>query len=1111
MPPNTFGSNPFSSEDRVKPMKQSTGGGNPFASYTRGSVDLKSPEGLYDLASQVGLKDEADKMIQRSGGEQMKFGSGGFIMDVMDVLNAGSYGVVGMVKGKGFLEGIKNRETLADDDALGQYGFGGKVAGFIGDILLDPLTYISPIKLVTKIPGVSKLAKEGTNKLLGELTTITVDGQKTFKREGGWTPLTFLSDKLIYGFAVDKTFLDGMQREAGRVESQLTTAEDVIRKINGISTSALDEAITRAPDGSMITKPIDELEIEMKRAGKDKQFEATREAYRLRDSIMDELVDLGVVSKEAKEAHWGTYLKQSYDEHLAAQAKKSIKGTKSGIGIDSKSRVEGLTPEMRDAMGQVKDGNFLFATTYIKQLDLLKRARLQKFTADGYAMTDDMIDEFLSKGGRREDLHRIEDAPKYRLGEVDIKKDLASVNKELKTVLKERKKALRDDKELTTTISKIERELDRLKGSIGDDVGEALSGLKQILRENPSIKPGPLKKAPTSQGQLAVAKPLKQWLNAGSKTDRLAREAVTTADLWKEYRLTPGGIALERAFQDPRLMYQWGGPIDFMDAVRYPDKSIVYKDATNRIEDLTDAQSLARIKRSEANARKFGELEQTKKILSETNLQMVQEAVDRLEQQYADLLWSKSGILESLETNKMGQLAGKWVSKEVWNALKGSFEPTKEVGENLVLAFKHVKVVWNPASHVRNAFSASIQNWWKMGMGPWRPDLYWDAHKEFKSNGKFLQEMKDMGFSERSGYMSELMNNYLTNQELMEKTLKHQLGQGTKVKKTLKHIDRMFMNSYGHTDNVAKVAAYKYGLSKGLSKEDAYKQAMAATFNYSEITPFVHQMRRAIWGVPFITFAIKATPLVAETIAKTPGRVSVFGKARNALFQAAGVEAEQEAEAMPDYMRDDQFVMRLPWKDDQGRSMYFDLSYIIPFGAIADGSFLKDPLSANPITQMVRELSTNTTFGGKAIFKESDDREKVIADIALHVSKLYLPPPVTDFLSEGYNSDGERAKSKVGWERWAGINTQDLGAGERNYYQQAFKQIGMGAVPYELNSRESSLHYKQRENLTRLLQDNGVLKTFNAPYLPQDSELRPENQGFGSQPIYDRDVRPIGR
>lgn len=855
---------------------------NPFASFQPTKVDLRTPDGLYALAQQAGLQEQADTMIRRSGGEQMKFGSGGFIMDVMDVLNAGSYGVVGLVKGKGFIEGVKNRETLADDDALGKFGWQGKIAGFIGDIFLDPLTYVAPVKIVSKIPGVSKgvaavgekmfgrlevietgakvvdkleepveevtketVERTAGNTLLAETETITIPGQKTFKREGGWGPLTFLAGKFVYGFAADPKYLNGVQKIAGRNAAIIGSAETLFQSLSKLKPGVFEQTVKQGADGRMISAPLEEVEVLMRRQGLDKEFESVREMYQIRDSLMDKLEEFGVLTKETKAEHWQTYLKQSYDEYLTA--KKQFMGTKSGVTIDSKKRKEGLTEEMMKELGQVEDPHVLWATTLIKQVDLLKKAELQKFTADGYAMTPDMLEEFGMKGGRMQDLHQ------------------------------------------------------------------------------------------------------------------------------------------------------------------FPNDSRRY-----------------------------------------------------------------------------GALAGKYVSKEIWNVLKGSFEPTKELGENLVLKFKHLKVVWNPASHVRNAFGAAIQNWWKMGLGPWRLDTYYDATKELKG-GKYLDEMRELGFNERSGYLAELMDNYLLNKNVMEKALS-QYSSGA-IAKPIKRLDRIMMNSYGHTDNVAKMAAYKNLRQKGVGKEEAYAQAMAATFNYSEVTPFVHQMRRAIWGVPFITFAVKAVPLTASTLANNPNRISVFGKLRNSLFQAAGVEAEQEAEALPEYMRDSMFVMRLPWKDAEGRSMYFDLSYIIPFGAIAGGQFLENPIAMNPITQLIRELSTNETFSGNKIFRESDDVEKVTMDITLHIAKLGMLPTGVDFLSDGYGRDGQKVESRIGWERAAGINTDDLGAGERTYYQNAMRLVGMGATPYELNSRESALAYTQNENLTKLLVENGVLKQFQNAYLPKESEV----------------------
>ena len=202
------GSSPFAAKptNQIKPY--SSGGGSPFSPSN--TQDLKSPDGLFGLAEQAGLGEQANKMLNKSGGESQKLYSGGFVMDVMDTLNIFSYGMVGMVTGKGFAKGVETRASLSDEDALGQYGFAGKLAGFAGDILLDPLTYVSPWKIVSKIPGITSALEKVGNKTLGELTEIEVEGQKTFKREGGWTPLTFFADKLVYGFAASKEFLTGV-------------------------------------------------------------------------------------------------------------------------------------------------------------------------------------------------------------------------------------------------------------------------------------------------------------------------------------------------------------------------------------------------------------------------------------------------------------------------------------------------------------------------------------------------------------------------------------------------------------------------------------------------------------------------------------------------------------------------------------------------------------------------------------------------------------------------------------------------------------------------------------------------------------------------------------
>src|SRR3990167_10839291 len=123
-------------------------------------------QGLYNLSIQSGLKDQADKIIAKQLGEAPKqIFSGGFITDIFDVLNAFQYGVVGTLKGKSFLEGVKTRQSFTDEDALGDKGLPGIISGIALDIAFDPLTYIAPATIIKKVPFATKLL-QGAKELI---------------------------------------------------------------------------------------------------------------------------------------------------------------------------------------------------------------------------------------------------------------------------------------------------------------------------------------------------------------------------------------------------------------------------------------------------------------------------------------------------------------------------------------------------------------------------------------------------------------------------------------------------------------------------------------------------------------------------------------------------------------------------------------------------------------------------------------------------------------------------------------------------------------------------------------------------------------------------------
>src|SRR3990167_5331366 len=96
--------------------KYGIGGGNVRSS----AKSLETSDGLYNLAVQSGLQNRADDILkQQQGEETKKLFSGGFITDIFDVINAAQYGVVGLLKGKSFDEGVRTRQSFTDKDALG--------------------------------------------------------------------------------------------------------------------------------------------------------------------------------------------------------------------------------------------------------------------------------------------------------------------------------------------------------------------------------------------------------------------------------------------------------------------------------------------------------------------------------------------------------------------------------------------------------------------------------------------------------------------------------------------------------------------------------------------------------------------------------------------------------------------------------------------------------------------------------------------------------------------------------------------------------------------------------------------------------------------------------
>lgn len=455
---------------------------------------------------------------------------------------------------------------------------------------------------------------------------------------------------------------------------------------------------------------------------------------------------------------------------------------------------------------------------------------------------------------------------------------------------------------------------------------------------------------------------------------------------------------------------------------------------------------------------------------------------------------AQEGFVKMPGGTKYGKIADKYVPEHMAEYLK-EIVPVSEAGDlekfgkNLVANFKFFKVVMNPGTHARNIISNKILNYWKLGMNPLDPrvlknDL--EAGREIlKGTGKWIEEARPHGYN-LDTFASAEMKNLLNSPEASAwgKTE----GAWNTVKKKLGDL-------YQSEENHAKLSAYIWNRKKGFSPEEAWKAAESATFNYAQVTPFIRKLRESLFGFPFITFTVKSTPLAIETILKNPQRVSVLGKIKQNIENLADIkETERERASEPSWVRNG-FYIKLPIKDKHGRSSYFDLTYILPFGDIMSGNFFErgqnlqtglpesqasSVLKKSPFIQIVGDLYRNKNFYGNKIWKDSDPSEKQLKDLMVYLTKTIAPPPVADQLHNGYNEKGE--KQRAGFVGATGASEENQ---KRTITQELLRNVGAKIQPIDADIQETYQEWNKKKALQNLLLENGVLSNFTNTYIPK--------------------------
>lgn len=455
---------------------------------------------------------------------------------------------------------------------------------------------------------------------------------------------------------------------------------------------------------------------------------------------------------------------------------------------------------------------------------------------------------------------------------------------------------------------------------------------------------------------------------------------------------------------------------------------------------------------------------------------------------------AQEGFAKMPGGQKWGKLAEKYVPQYIHDYLNEIITPSqKTIGKQLVANFKFFKVIMNPATHARNTISNKILNWWKLGMNPLDPRTIsseFEAGKEiFKGVGKWSDEARPLGYS-LDTFASAEMKGLLDGPEVSAwgKTI----SGWSNFKKKLGNI-------YQAEENHAKLSAYIFNRKKGFSPEEAWKAAESATFNYAQVTPFIRKVRESLFGFPFITFTVKATPVVLETAVKAPHRISAIGKIKQGIEKLADIEeTERERKVEPPWVKDG-FYIKLPMKDKEGRSAYFDLTYILPFGDLMAGNFFERQINRAtglpesyataltkkaPFISLVSDIGKNQDFFGNKIWLDSDSSEKQLGDLMIYITKMMSPPLVGDTLAGffgGYNEKGERQPRGI----VGALTTEQKDTQRRTLMQELLRNVGAKIQPIDADIQENYQELNRKRAMQLLLLENGVLRSFNRAYIPK--------------------------
>lgn len=1024
-------------------LKQGTKEAIPVNKPTGSLLDTLTPQ--FKLNSLVGRKRDTDTLEG--------------LMDIARDKGVGAEAekVVGGVR-----QGEKPKEIFSggfisdvfDALSVGQYAIAGQVKG---------IGFKEGIKQRTSWTDPEMLGKYG---LPGTAAGIAMDifadplnlipvfgwGAKILKTVGQGTDflkttkvagpvMDALGRAFVYGFGQDKVFLEMYENTIKAVAKGQELALDIAKPIAKLAKE------DQVKIGQWMKGEIDDLPTDL--------MTLTNKARNEFKKVGQEAVDLKQLDADTYFANVNKYMPRLYLKHEMPPAFQkymaSIKPTRADLSRFLKR--EDIPEEIRKGMGEIMEAGLPIGKGLAQTRQAVEMTKFFNGVAKNFAK--DVAEVGMKKLPMAKRIFTTSQ------GEIIQKyKQLKNLNIELKPFLNQLKSTFKADKEIIKKVESVER---------------VLSETRTIQAEKFSA---------FFAGGGVVEKTVKVARRLGTLPTRLQQigEQVKKFENLGELMKSETGLQVEKLFNEGVLQRAGFDSIDeFFKLIKSPFKAAITKEVIRP--ELGDIKKVISLQREVEN------LSESLSKFKEIDKRSINDAFRFLEDTINSIRTQKETIVGEIGALKLGTLAGKYIPEPMFRFIEEMVKPKSGLEKALgraVGTWKFGKVVMNPATHARNILSNFLLNDFA-GLSPARLDVYARAAKSLAKKDELYKEARAMGLG---------LDTFAANE--IKELLLPSKGVGGLLKAGADKLSDIYQGE----EQFAKMAMYIFQKGKGLSPQDAYKIAEQATFNYAQVTPFVRKLRSSVFGFPFITFTAKATPVVLKTAITHPGKISKIGKI------ARGVESlspqgllAKERESEPDYVRNGYFV-RLPSKDKYGRSGYFDLTYIIPFGDLVSGQFFISPrpgeniiqslLREQPLFNAVAELGANKDFFGKPIVQSTSiEPEQKGLDIMKYLAKFYGPPVLTD-LPFRLKQSAEFEKASPEERQLKGVEGVRQ---TKTLAQEALRGLlGIKIQPIDSQSQATFADKEKRQALEEFLKAKGIVAEFKKTFIPKEKKESPWNK-----------------